>query len=430
MFVINFLGLLMKNYMEIKFFDSVFIPKTKRKKMLFYLSFFIIALSFAFFLTFLNPNTIEMSLISIIVIFIFTYFYQDRILKKLVFIIFIIVFITISELLSGLILLLSNITIKSFETDLLYSFVQLILSSIFLYLSILIIKHLKNKIYLRHLNIVLLLFPISSLLVIYSFFYVSENSINSTFKYIFIIIIAMFILALNFFLIYVIKRLLKIEVDIQRVKFQNDYKSMSRQYQKDLEQLHKNTKKIQHDMKTYLIHIQGLLKGKNYSECYQYINHLLNRSQEFENLISTGYNGLDAVISSKLMIAQSKKIHVYSIITLPYPHDLFIDEFDISIICANIFDNAIEAVQKCSFENQYIDFQIHYDGVLSYIRICCKNPTIDDTLNLKTTKKDQENHGFGIKNIEEAAEKWNGMVQYAIKDNLFSIVVSLQNYNK
>ena len=38
-----------------------------------------------------------------------------------------------------------------------------------------------------------------------------------------------------------------------------------------------------------------------------------------------------------------------------------------------------------------------------------------------TTKKDAKNHGFGIKSISYTVKKYNGTVQFGVKDHFFSI---------
>lgn len=44
---------------------------------------------------------------------------------------------------------------------------------------------------------------------------------------------------------------------------------------------------------------------------------------------------------------------------------------------------------------------------------------------IRTTKKQKELHGFGIKNIEETAAKYNGTISFEQDDNSFTASVML-----
>ena len=44
---------------------------------------------------------------------------------------------------------------------------------------------------------------------------------------------------------------------------------------------------------------------------------------------------------------------------------------------------------------------------------------------IKTSKKDTDNHGFGIGNIKRTAQKYNGFVTLSSTDKEFSIKIGL-----
>ncbi|MEG1432389.1 ATP-binding protein [Eubacterium sp.] len=161
-------------------------------------------------------------------------------------------------------------------------------------------------------------------------------------------------------------------------------------------------------------------------ECENVLLQLLENSQSQDRLILTGYKGLDAVLSSKIQIAKDKGVVVESTIALLGKESLFVDEIDISFICANLLDNAIEAAEACLIDHPKIVFTVKYDTDLCCLRIYCENPTIHTALK-KTTKKDVSNHGFGLSTVQEIAEQYNGLANYNILDGCFTIIVTLEN---
>ena len=86
----------------------------------------------------------------------------------------------------------------------------------------------------------------------------------------------------------------------------------------------------------------------------------------------------------------------------------FIEPLDISTIFRNAIDNAIERVEKLQKENRVI--LIKAGKVNNFISIVVENNYNENEKlgNRKTTKKDNFLHGYGISNIKNAVEKYNG----------------------
>lgn len=49
--------------------------------------------------------------------------------------------------------------------------------------------------------------------------------------------------------------------------------------------------------------------------------------------------------------------------------------------------------------------------------------------NLLTSKVDDKLHGWGIKSVKSAVEKYGGVIKYTVSEDKFKVVVTL-NYNK
>ncbi|MGL5958554.1 MAG: GHKL domain-containing protein, partial [Phocaeicola sp.] len=143
-------------------------------------------------------------------------------------------------------------------------------------------------------------------------------------------------------------------------------------------------RRVRHDLSTSLSHLFGLIKAGQIAEC--------------NDLIST--------------------------LTHTVTENNQIDELDLSFICANILDNAIEATEHCAIIDPAITFKISFDAKLKTLYITCQNPTINESLT-KTTKTDQRNHGFGLSTIRQIAKGYGGTVNCQIEDGWFLIVVGM-----
>lgn len=194
---------------------------------------------------------------------------------------------------------------------------------------------------------------------------------------------------------------------------------------KDINVMYNEILHIRHDIKKCINCAEVLLSQKKYIEAEQYLADLssekLGTIQQYVVLKS---GVISAVINSELSECKRENIHIETSVS-----DCFDDfsEMDISILLANLFDNAIEACMKLK-EGRYLIFNINLHR--GYLRILMKN-SIDGTmvhnLQLKTTKIDKKNHGFGIKTITEITEKYNGIHDFQFIDNEFVADIWLKN---
>lgn len=425
--IVDIVCLLIKNYIEIIFLDSVLTEKPARKNFLFYMYFLISSLFSAIFMFIVNPSTILSTFVSVAIIATYLLFYKDKWIKKLIFLVILVVLVVVCELISGIILLIMNVSVNTFETSILYGFILITFTSILLYSSTLTIRIIRNKDVTIKMNILLLFYPVSSIIILYALYCIVMFNLATEIKYVIFLIVALLVLLSNLFLVYLINYLIKSQTDKLLLEHYEKCESIEKSHVKELDQSKKEIKQINHDLKAHFLHLLGLINAQNYDDCRIYVMKFLDLSKRIDYLFSTGYDGLDAVMSSKAIVSKSKNILLKTVITMPMRENLKINEADISIICANILDNAIEAAEQCQINDRIIDFQICYDGNLSYLRICCQNPTINTSSSYKTTKKDNENHGYGLTIIQKIAEKWDGIVQYETKNGIFSIIVSLRN---
>lgn len=422
---IELIALLYKNYVSILFLDIFLASNKRRNSFLFYLYLFIITFLFLLIYKLSYPIKIVSTILSLGIIFSFLYFYKDMFSKKIIYTLILLVLIGTSEFLSSTFLLSFNITINLFETNIIFSFLQTLFTGTLMLITVLIIKTIKLKKKTIQLNYLLIVSPLLSVIMLYILFLVFVNNYNNNTLYLLYSIMVLLVFISNIAIILIIKYILEVKLENQHYKFLKDSLANTKHHYDDLIHIEKRIKGIRHDLKSDYLHILGLLNSKKYDNCKLVISNMLDDITNLSNIINTGNTGLDAVLSTKIATAQTKNISISPIIALPNLSNLIVDEIDISLICANILDNAIEATIQCPEDNQKIDFQINYNYLLKKIIISCKNTTIYTNISASTTKQDKENHGIGLNNIISISKKWNGNVAYDIKEKKFIIVVSL-----
>ena len=104
---------------------------------------------------------------------------------------------------------------------------------------------------------------------------------------------------------------------------------------------------------------------------------------------------------------------------------------DICSVFANAIDNAAEACSKLPDDaEKYIRITFRKTELHRIITIT--NPTAEqvdcNALNSGahfTSKKDKERHGFGVRNIRRAAEKYGGILKLDCENGEFTLTIVL-----
>ncbi len=177
-------------------------------------------------------------------------------------------------------------------------------------------------------------------------------------------------------------------------------------------------KSIYHDMKNHLLVLEN---KENTEETQEMAKTLRKQIESYEEYIHTGNNFLDVIIKDKKRIAKEKNIDLS--VAIDFNNIEFIEPLDISTIFGNSIDNAIEGVEKLPEEKRVIF--IKAGKVNDFLSIVIEN-NYDSKIKLenkKTTKKDTFLHGYGIQNIKNAVEKYNGTCTITKEDEKFTLKI-------
>jgi hypothetical protein len=207
------------------------------------------------------------------------------------------------------------------------------------------------------------------------------------------------------------------------IESQQQYYSLINEKQQEI-------RSIRHEMKNHLACIYGLYQSDKLLEMEQYIRQLIQASDLSADLFDTGNDIVNAILND----AQSRcrKDHIVIHLEGGFPEQLYIAPMDLCVIVANIISNAVEAIQRMERNDKdmyHIDLKISSFKDDLYIDVNNPCNITADTLNksLITSKKDKKLHGFGIKNVIQKVEKYQGTFHYRIDDNIFSVEIAMKN---
>lgn len=199
-----------------------------------------------------------------------------------------------------------------------------------------------------------------------------------------------------------------------------------------IKERHEETVRFQHDFKNILLGLHARLQSEGENTSKEEIEKLLGHIGHPAELCNSGNLILDAMLNYKAQTA--KRIGIPFLIDLNIPPHLVLDAAVISVVLGNALDNAIEAVQKMTNEDRYIQIQMHYLHDSLFMRM--QNPYIHEIRTnrqgeLYSTKPNaQGRHGLGLRNIKKIVNDNNGLVDISYRNQLFQLEIVLFNIER
>ena len=211
----------------------------------------------------------------------------------------------------------------------------------------------------------------------------------------------------------------QIEAENKALEYQNQ---LNLNYFSELKENETELRKIKHDISGCLETMKEIIYTEKDTEKAQ---HFFDELSMTLGNITTGFyckNSLiNAIIISKSKICDKQGIRLSAEIKIP--EALNISDTDICRILVNMLDNAIEANEK-EEKNKFIDLSIkENDG---FIYLSTRNPFSGENIG-STTKENKKEHGYGLRILNDFAQKYDGYFKAESQSNTLSSLVVLKN---
>lgn len=177
-----------------------------------------------------------------------------------------------------------------------------------------------------------------------------------------------------------------------------------------------------HDMKNYLLALRA--GGEAQPSQARLAGELEQIMRPLESTLNTGNEYLDVILAEKITLCQQKGIEL-----VPFADGQrlgFIDGLDLCVMVGNALDNAIEASEALPGQRRVIHLKLCpvKDMILFTVQNYYRTePQKDDRGFYRTSKSDAENHGYGLRGISQAVEKYGGTVATSADGTTFTLSI-------
>lgn len=224
-----------------------------------------------------------------------------------------------------------------------------------------------------------------------------------------------------YFIIYVNKAMqLKTEFTLLKMQYKN-----TKLTETNMKALYDSTYNINHDLEKHFMYIRTMEEKGESGAVIEYIDKILgDKLLKMNKIMFADDDIFNVIINTRLEICRLKKIS--PMVRVDGNAIEEIDSEDIMILFGNLFDNAIEAAEKT--EQKIIILNVQTQG--DYISIYMENSFNGEVdKNLKTSKVNKMEHGFGMKNVKKIVNKYDGMIKCFTDRQMFCCDILLKRRN-
>lgn len=188
----------------------------------------------------------------------------------------------------------------------------------------------------------------------------------------------------------------------------------------EIKNLHEKVRLLKHDTKNHMMVLMSYIENSENEKAKEYISLITDKLNRIYSYIYIGNSLMNYIINNKADKAINLGIDIKAEIeTLDFR---YMESIDFSSLLNNILDNAIEAAEKSKDKR----VEIYISNKNGFDLISVKN-SIDKSVlknnpKFKTTKL-VAGHGYGMKQIRNIIEKYNGTLDIYEDNGLFCLNV-------
>lgn len=213
----------------------------------------------------------------------------------------------------------------------------------------------------------------------------------------------------------------------EKNEYQETYLNAELEYIERYKNAQTETRAFRHDIINNLSLTNMMLEEGKVEDASQHLKELLGNVRALSPSIITGDEMLDCIVAMKA--DKMKELDISFTTDGVVDGGLHMKPMDICSIFANALDNAIEAARKIEKE-PWVDLKIKRTEKFFVLKVSNAAEGKVDVEKLfmsngYTSKSDKEHHGFGLRNIRQAVEEYDGLVKAESDEGTFGLSIMI-----
>lgn len=221
-----------------------------------------------------------------------------------------------------------------------------------------------------------------------------------------------FVISLNVYLFFLIDKMEENHQLRQKTLLLEEMSKMQYSYYHHLEEKYQSSRHVIHDVKRHLQVLETKELPKE--SLSSYIQDMRDMLSSYSQQVYSEHPIVNVILHEKFEEAQQHGIKVECQIA---PIDFtFLREIDVTVIFANLLDNAIDACKDVEEKRELV---LQIDQVHDFLVIVLRNTCREGVDTSKSTKQGHE--GLGLQNVRATLEQYGGNMQVEVSHHDFIV---------
>lgn len=220
-------------------------------------------------------------------------------------------------------------------------------------------------------------------------------------------------------------------LELTRHSYRAGYERSTRAFQQNVllhqyeetKEMYLNMRGWRHDYHNHIQGVKAYLSLGQIGEAAAYLDELDADLTHVDSYIRSGNLLADAILNSKLSLAEKAQIRVDC--TAKLPEKLALSDVDLCVILGNLLDNAIEACEQIEPEKRFL--RVYMVLIKEQLYISVQNAAKEilnfNERNYITSKRGQ--HGLGLMRMRLLVDKYEGCLNLQNEPGIFAAEVTL-----
>ena len=235
-------------------------------------------------------------------------------------------------------------------------------------------------------------------------------------KILIIALVCAVLLTLAFLAVFLLRRTLYNMIDRRIERFQSE---LIEKQVREIQNMYKQVRGWRHDYRNHIQNMKIQLAQGNYAELDSYLDSLADDLTTVDTVIKTGNVMADAILNSKLSVAEKLNIRIN--VKANIPNNIPLSDVELCAVLGNLLDNAAEACTKLPESDRFMRI---YIGCLKNQLYMSVQNSAGDVKKIAgrylSTKQSDGEHGYGIFRIDRVAKKYGGYVNRQNEEGVFA----------
>ena len=213
---------------------------------------------------------------------------------------------------------------------------------------------------------------------------------------------------------FLLRRTLYNMIDRRIERFQSE---LIEKQVREIQNMYRQVRGWRHDYRNHINNMKRQHSEGNYDKLSDYLNELADDLDTVDTVIKTGNVMADAILNSKLNVAE--KMNIKLNVKANVPDKLPMSDVELCSMLGNILDNAVEACGTLPEEERFMRVYIGKLKGQLYLSVQNSAGKVRKSKNTYLSTKEGE-HGYGLFRIDRVAKKYGGYVNRQNEEGVFA----------